>query len=430
MKESDLLMKKAICTCLIVLVVSTLAVCAFAQGATASFTGPDTVRAGDTITLTFKLNGTDLYGVTGKLSFDETILELKSTEQKIGSGWLVEFNGNSFVAYDNNLSSPINKSTSIFTVKFKVKSGLETGTKLNVSLTDLTASDGTKDDVIGTVTYSAALAAPKSTDATLKSLTVSNATISPAFDSATTQYTAQVPFAVEKLSVQATANDSKAKVKVDNLALTPGGSTRVSITVTAESGAQKVYVIVVTRAQDPNYTPSSDCDLAELTAEDFRLSPVFRADVTEYVIWLPYETDHVAVAAVAADSAASVTVSGGESLTAGADNPIRVVCTAEDGTQKTYLVIAKRAAAHGEEPTEPTPTEPMPTEPEPTEPSEPTEPTQPSEPTQTTPSETQPQGGTQTPTRQEPGIPVLLVIVIGLVCMAGGVAIGFAIGKK
>ena len=51
---------------------------------------------------------------------------------------------------------------------------------------------------------------------------------------------------------------------------------------------------------------------------------------------------------------------GGENLVAGADNEIKVICTAEDGTQKVYTIIAKRAAAHGStEPTEPqTPVEP------------------------------------------------------------------------
>lgn len=419
-------MKKGICTGLVLLlIVGISAVCAFAQGATATLTGPDTVRAGDTITLTFQLNGTGLLGVTGKLSFDETLLELKDKQQKIGSDWIVEFNGNNFVVYDNTLSAPINKATAIFTVKFKVKSDLATGTKLSVSLTDLIASDGDADDKIGTVTYSATLAAPKSTDATLKSLTVSNATISPAFTAGNTQYTAQVPFSVEKLSIKATANDSKAKVAVDNITLTPGGSTRVSVTVTAESGATKVYVIVVTREQDPNYVPSSNCELSGITAEDYHLSPVFDAQVTEYVVWLPYETESLHVTATAADAAATVTVSGGETLEAGADNPIRVVCTAEDGTQKTYLLIAKRAAAHGEttpEPTEPTVTEPDPTEPTATDPA-------PTEPIATVPSETQPQG-TQTTTQPTQGIPVLLVIVIALVCMAAGVGIGFAIGKK
>ena len=96
------------------------------------------------------------------------------------------------------------------------------------------------------------------------------------------------------------------------------------------------------------------------------LSPVFTTENTQYVIWLPYETDSVTISGSAEDSKASVTVDGGSGLVAGADNEIKVICAAEDGTQKVYTVIAKRAAAHdgSVDPTEP-PTEPTQSETEP-----------------------------------------------------------------
>ena len=37
---------------------------------------------------------------------------------------------------------------------------------------------------------------------------------------------------------------------------------------------------------------------------------------------------------------------GGDNLAAGQDNPVKVVCTAENGDKKEYTVIVKRAAAH------------------------------------------------------------------------------------
>lgn len=49
-------------------------------------------------------------------------------------------------------------------------------------------------------------------------------------------------------------------------------------------------------------------------------------------------------------------------MLAGADNEVKVICTAENGTEKVYTVIAKRAASHdgSAEPTEPgtAPTDP------------------------------------------------------------------------
>ena len=400
----------------ILLCVTLFAVTASAVSANATLTGPGTVRAGDTITLTLNLNGSGLYSASGALSYNSSQLTLVSTAQKIGNGWAVEFNGNNFVAIDNNLANPIKSNTALFTVTFKVNSSVAVGTKITVSYTDVTATDGKADANVGTVSYSATVAAPASKDNSLKSLSVSNATISPAFNTNTTSYTAEVPFDVSKLNVSAAANDGKAKVSINSPNLKPGGTTNVTVTVTAENGSTKTYTIAVKRAQDPNYVASSNNDLSGITVNGFLLSPVFSADNTSYVIWLPYETDSVSVSGTAADSKAEVAVEGGTGLIAGADNEIKVICTAEDGTQKVYTVIAKRAAAHdgSTEPTDP-PTEP-------TEPS--TEPDD--EPTVPAPTEPQMPSGSE----NNGGIPWWTLLIVGVVCFGLGALVATAAGKK
>lgn len=400
----------------ILLCVTLFAVTASAVSANATLTGPGTVRAGDTITLTLNLNGSGLYSASGALSYNSSQLTLVSTAQKIGNGWAVEFNGNNFVAIDNNLANPIKSNTALFTVTFKVNSSVAVGTKITVSYTDVTATDGNADANVGTVSYSATIAAPASKDNSLKSLSVSNATISPAFNTNTTSYTAEVPFDVSKLNVSAAANDAKAKVSINSPNLKPGGTTNVTVTVTAENGSTKTYTIAVKRAQDPNYVASSNNDLSGITVNGFLLSPVFSADNTSYMIWLPYETDSVSVSGTAADSKAEVAVEGGTGLIAGADNEIKVICTAEDGTQKVYTVIAKRAAAHdgSTEPTDP-PTEP-------TEPS--TEPDD--EPTVPVPTEPQMPSGSE----NNGGIPWWTLLIVGVVCFGLGALVATAAGKK
>lgn len=331
----------------LLLCVTLFAVTASAATASASLTGPGTVRAGDTITLTLNLSGSGLYGASGTLSYNTSQLTLTGTTQKIGNGWKVDFNGNTFLAYDDNLAKPINSNTALLAVTFKVNSSLTVGTNISVSYTGVTASDGNADANVGTVTYSKTIAAPLSTNNALASLTVDNATISPAFSADVTNYTASVPFEVNKLNVSATAADSKAKVSVNSPDLTPNGTTSVTVTVTAENGSAKTYTISVARAQDPNYVPSNDNNLAEIMIDGFLLSPVFSADNTEYVVWLPYETEIITVSGTPADSKASVEVVGGDNLVAGQDNAVKVICTAENGETKEYTVIAKRAAAHG-----------------------------------------------------------------------------------
>ena len=376
---------------------------ASAASASASLSGPGTVRAGDTITLTFKLSGSNLSGASGTLAYDNNQLQMTGTKQVIASPWAVEFNGNNMVAYDNNLSSPINGSKDLFTVSFKVKD-VAAGTKITVSYTDVKASDGSADANVGTVSYRVTVAAPLSTNNTLASLTVSNATISPAFNANTTSYTADVPFSVSKLDVTATAADGKAKVSINSPTLTPNGTTNVTITVTAESGAKKTYTIKVHREQDPNYVPSGNNDLSGITVDGFLLSPVFSADITEYVVWLPYETESVSISGKAADGKASIQVVGGDSLAAGQDNPVQVICTAENGEKKTYTVVVKRAAAHDgsvdEKPTTPT-----------------TEPTQTTTAAGEVPGSTEPSGNG--------GIPWWTLLIVGVVCLGGGFAAGY-----
>lgn len=411
-------MKRIICiTMVLMLTLCLFALPAAAASASASLTGPGTVRAGDTITLTFSLNGSGLYGASGALSYDANQLTLSGTSQKIGNGWAVEFNGNNFVAYDNNLASPIKSNTALFAVTFKVKN-VAVGTAIKVSYTGVTASDGNADANIGTVSYSATVAAPLSGDNALKSLTVSNATISPAFSAGTTSYSAEVPFEVNKLQVSAAANHGKSKVSINSPELTPNGITNVTVTVTAENGSAKTYTIAVKRAKDPNYVASSNNALAGISVDGFLLSPAFSGANTQYVIWLPYETESVTVSAAAADAKASVTVEGGSGLKAGQDNEIKVICTAEDGTKKVYTVIAKRAAAHdgSVDSTQP-PTEPV------TEPATTPE-TQPSE-----PAPTEPQGSEQ-PQESGGGIHWWTLLIVGVVCLGAGIGTGILLDKK
>ncbi len=419
-------MKRTIAALLMcVLILALLPLGAAAAGSSGSLTGPGTIRAGDTITLTLSLNGKNILGATGTLNYDKNQLEYVSPKQLIASPWMVEFNGNNFVAYDNNLTNPINSSKNLLSVTFKVKN-VAVGTKVTVSYKELTTSDGNADSVIGTVSYTAAVAAPLSTENKLASLTVSNATISPAFSATTTSYTAEVPFEVSKLDVKATAADSKARVSINSPNLTPNGVTNVTITVTAENGSTKTYTIAVRRAQDPNYQASGNNDLSGITVNGFLLSPVFSAGTTEYVVWLPYETERISITGTPADSRANVRTEGGEALIAGQDNAVKVICTAENGTEKVYTVIVKRAAPHGETPTEPTEPPTDPTEPDPTEPAQ----TDPTEPSQTQP--TQPDKEPTPPTTPAPsgGIPWWTLILVAAVCLAIGIALGFSIKKK
>lgn len=415
-------MKKIVSALLLVAMLICMAPVVSAAGS-AYWNGPSVVRAGDTITLTFYAGG-GILGGSGSISYDSEVLTLQSYTQTIGGNWEVEFHGNNFVFYENLMDSPISGSSAIFRATFSVNSNVQTGATVSVSASGVTLSDGKQDMGIGTVSYSKTVAEPLSDNCNLSALTVSGAAISPAFSPNTTSYSAKVPFTVSSIGVTATAEDDGAKVSVSNPELTAGSTTTVRITVTAENGSTKTYSIAVTREQDPNYVESSNANLSSLAAEGYVLSPAFSPDVTQYYVWLPYETETLVLTAGAEDTKADYEIDSFDQLLPGKGTDISVTVTAEDGSQKVYTVTAVRAPSHDQAQQYLTGyREPEPTEPEPTE-------TQP-EPTETQPSATQPQ--VQEP-KPEPGCntgALVLAAVIGAAAGAGLLALILVlVGKR
>lgn len=312
-----------------------------------SLKGPSQVWAGDTITLTYVVNGTDILGISGAISYDSSQVEMTSKSSKTPKGWdSVNFNGTKFVTSDTTQNNPINSSTTIFTVTFKVNSSLQPGTKVSISITGAKYSGSDyKSHSFSDAVYSFTVQSPKSDNAYLARLSAAEGSISPSFVKTTTAYSLSVPYSVSKLSITAVPEDSKAKVSISNPTLKAGGHTTVTITVTSQAGNTMKYTINVYREQDPNYVPSNNADAEWIKVQGYVLSPAFSKDVTQYVVWVPYEEESVVTTAKAADPKAEVDIKGGESLVVG-DNDVKVTITAEDGTQKVYTVVVKRADTH------------------------------------------------------------------------------------
>lgn len=85
----------------------------------------------------------------------------------------------------------------------------------------------------------------RSKDNNLSAITVSEGTLSPEFNSGTTEYSVNLAGGVEKITLSATANDAKASVSgIGEQAVLPGNN-RFVITCTAENGSKKEYVVNV-----------------------------------------------------------------------------------------------------------------------------------------------------------------------------------------
>ena len=123
----------------------------------------------------------------------------------------------------------------------------------NVITVEVTAEDG---NTVKTYTVTVTRAAPPSSDATLKSLTLSGVNFG-AFDSATTGYAASVANDVDETTVTPTTNDDGATYVVklggasddDRVIPLAVGKNVIAVEVTAEDGqTTKTYAITVTRA--------------------------------------------------------------------------------------------------------------------------------------------------------------------------------------
>lgn len=332
-----------------------------AEAAGASFSGSGSVRAGDSVTVTFSVSGSNIQGITAVLHYDSSALTLTGTRQLIGDSWSVDMSGGNLLAYDQSLNNPISGSSAVLAVTFQVKSGVAAGTKVSATITDIVATDGNSDQSLNDASWSASVASPPSGNANLSGLSCGSYALSPSFSAGTTEYSVTVPYDVSRLPLDYSAADGGANVSVSGNQLSVGVNT-VVLTVTAANGATRRYTISVTRQPDPTVTLSSDADLADLTPSEGKLTPAFAPNITEYAVYVPYETTKLSLSATAKDSKALGVTQPDAALKQG-DNVLTVTCTAEDGTTRDYTVHVVRMPAFagtlpqiGEpEPEDPTP---------------------------------------------------------------------------
>ncbi|MBQ9393703.1 MAG: cadherin-like beta sandwich domain-containing protein [Oscillospiraceae bacterium] len=307
-----------------------------AEAAGVSLSGStDGIRPGDTVTLTLYASGSGLTAING--SFSGMSGMSLSNVSSARSGWTVTLNGNTFTTYDTAMTNPINSSAAVLTATFTVSSGASSGSAVSAGVSGVTASDTNSTISLGSASWSATVAAPLSGNANLSSLTCAGASLSPSFSADVTNYSVTVPFSVTALDLDYTRAHSGSWVTVSGNDLVVGANT-VTLTVTAENGSRKQYYISVTREQDPDYKASDNALLSSLSVSAGAVSPAFDPDTKEYVVYVPFEVKQISLSGTAQDEKA-LQVKGASSFLKPGDNPLRVVCTAEDGTTACAYVV-------------------------------------------------------------------------------------------
>ncbi len=193
----------------------------------------------------------------------------------------------------------------------------------------------------------------------LESLSVTPGTLVPEFDGQTLGYTVEVPYEVTQVTVSG-APRGRAEVTVSDVErtydnesfadgtqnLTPGETTRTTITVTRDVGEteySRTYTVEITRV-----APSSDANLSALALSGgVVLEPAFSSAVTAYSANVVEEVSSLMIAATASHAGASVEIEPGETveLSVG-ENVVTATVTAQDGvTSKAYVVTVTRLAS-------------------------------------------------------------------------------------
>ncbi len=333
---------------------------------TPSITGTSSATAGSTVTYTYYVQGENMAAFQGSITYNTSQLEYVADSAKTAftatGYWMLNANPRTgeivFTLEDVTQTSTLSGKTALFTVQFKIKSGVAAGTNIAVKATELggtvkddSAAGGYADAKMTSTTVSCTttVAKVKDKNPNLKSLVVktsagANVSLSSAFSAGVTTYTANVAYSVSKVTITATAEMSTTKVTISptpsSTTLTAGKETSFSIKCTAEDGTAKTYTVKIKRAEDPN-KKSNDATLKALTVTGATISPKFAKTTYKYTATVPYETSSISVAASANDSAAKVTGTGSKSLQVGS-NTISVACTAEDGTKLTYTITVTR----------------------------------------------------------------------------------------
>lgn len=175
----------------------------------------------------------------------------------------------------------------------------------------------------------------KSSDSSLKSLTVSSGSID--FIPSTLEYNLDVSSNVSTIEIQAVPNDTKATVKLpDKLSLETGLNT-FAIVVTAEDGSTTTYKINVNKLEN---IMSENALLSSLNISGKQIN--FSSDVFEYKIG-NITTSELGITATAIDSNAKIKIFGNNNI--GKDGVIIIRVTAEAGNYKDYILYVNNTKA-------------------------------------------------------------------------------------
>lgn len=186
----------------------------------------------------------------------------------------------------------------------------------------------------------------KSSNANLKSMTISQEGLTPTFNKSTTDYVLTVGNDVESIQIDATPEDSKAKVTVSGNTDLVEGENTVKIVVKAEDGSTKTYNITVIKAARMDMLLDKLEILGISEEKDdipVSLTPEFNPEIFYYTIDIAEDINSLSINATSIVDDAIIEITGNENLVEG-ENTITITLKMPEGEDKIeYKIIANKA---------------------------------------------------------------------------------------
>lgn len=174
----------------------------------------------------------------------------------------------------------------------------------------------------------------KSNVKALRSLTVEQYKLEPKFAPDITEYAVTVGGDVEKLNIEAMAEDENSTIEIlGNSGLLIGENT-INIKVTAEDGTVRTYTINVTKVVDVGV------QLSELSVENYTLTPEFSSDVYEYTLNIgDTSITSLNINAKSDKENVSIEIAGNTELKPGKNIITILVTSNDDNLTTTYQIV-------------------------------------------------------------------------------------------
>lgn len=217
---------------------------------------------------------------------------------------------------------------------------------INITVKEKTTTNNT--DGNGTTNNTTNETSKPSTDATLKNLGIKPNDFS-GFRKATTSYSVSVPKSVDKISIYATASNSKATVTGTGSKNLQIGKNTFNIKVTAEDKkTTKTYTLTIIRKAEDE--PVSDATLTNLgiRPKEYDFTG-FKPSTMSYNVSVSNDVEKITIYATAKNSKDTISGIGSKTLKVG-QNKCEIKVTSEDKKKtKTYVINVTRKEEEPEE---------------------------------------------------------------------------------